>query len=260
MRIRRLLLFILPIYATIAFGQVQLSQDPVLDKPIVLSGLLHSPLPLDNSRSYETYGAEKKVLSSKILSDMKNLSGWTHSGLGEISHSTRQSVSGNGSLKLVYATHTGKRIQGPSSDPDYATYGNSRAILHLDGANWENYNRIVFYIYPDCEGARVVNMNLSISNDAKTNKNGYNRQSGEHLINLVNHQWNRCFLDIDEYQRDHIKQISFSSTLRGKDRTTGDSVCFYIDKIELQQIENPEIVSGWMPGHDKINRTIVFNS
>jgi len=47
-------------------------------------------------------------------------------------------------------------------------------------------------------------------------------------------------------------RISFSTSLKGKDRTTGDESIYYIDDIKLQQVEDPEIVSGWMPGKNRI--------
>ena len=166
------------------------------------------------------------------------------------------SVSSDWSLKMEYPTYTGKRAFGSASDPDYATYGNCSASLKVGVKNWEKYTRIVFHIFPDCEGARVVNVNFIIENHSSVTKPGYNRQRGDHLVNLQNRKWNTCFLDIDEYQRDSISQISFNASLKGKDITTGDSVIFYIDKIELQQVENPKKVSGWMPDEN----TIVYST
>ena len=238
--------------ATTIFGQTRLTGDSLLEKQIYETGLIHSPLPLDSSRSYEAYGLKKEILSHRTITGMTDLTGWVHSGQGKMTYSKEQTISGNGSLKLEFPTFTGKRATGSSSDPDYATYGNSRVTYNIGGANWEKYNRIEFYIYPDCDGARVVNMNLTFENDNSIPKAGYNIPPGAHLINLINKQWNRCFLDINDLQRDKVMKIGFSTALKGKDRTTGDSAVYYIDKIELQEIESPEIVSGWMPGNNKI--------
>lgn len=233
-------------------GQNKLTPDSELEKQLIASGLIHSPLPLDTEKSYEAIGLKKTVLSSEPVTSMADLNGWQHRGLGTMTHSKDKTVSGAGSLKLEYPTSTGKRATGSPSDPDYATYGGSRVTYQVDGANWEKYNRISFYIYPDCDGARVVNMNLSFENDNTTRKPGYNQPTGGHLVNLVNKQWNQCFLDIDELQRDKVMRIGFSTSLKGKDRTTGETAVYYIDKIELQQIDDPEIVSGWAPGEDRI--------
>ena len=170
-----------------------------------------------------------------------------------MSFSTEKTVSGKGSIKLQFPTFTGKRATGSPSDPDYATYGNSSVTYHLDGANLEKYNRIVFSIYPDCDGARIVNMNLTFRNADTPAKKGYNQPSGSHLINLINKEWNQCFLEIDEYQRDKVMSITFSTALKGKDRTTGDSAIYYLDNLQLQTVKAPEKVSGWIPADGKIS-------
>jgi hypothetical protein len=234
------------------FSQVKLTQDSQLEHQVYETGLIHSPLPLETSKSYEANGLQKKVAFSEPLVMTGDLSGWTHSGWGKMAYSTEKEVLNKGSLKLTFATSTGKRAAGSPGDRDYATYGNARVSYRVDGKNWEEYNRISFYIYPDCDGARVVNMNLTFDNDHTINKPGYNRPSGSHLINLVNKQWNSCFLDIDEFQRDRVMQISFDTALKGRDRTTGDTAVYYISNLELQRIEDPEIVSGWMPKKGRI--------
>jgi type 1 glutamine amidotransferase len=218
---------------------IRLTQDPELEKAIIRTGLIHSPLPVDYARSFEANGLRKKIIRSEPLSLKKGAGGWTHSGLGSMAFSAEKSVSGQGSIKMAFPTSVGKRAQGPPSDPDYATYGNSRISFDTGGANWEKYNRIAFCIYPDCDGARVVNLNLGV-------------QSASHLINLVNKQWNQCFLDLEGLPRDNVKEITFGCSIKGKDRTTGDSSVFYIDRIELQQIEGLDPVSGWHPGKNKI--------
>lgn len=191
-------------------------------------------------------------MQSVPLTRQASTEGWSHSGAGSMSFSKEKTVSGQGSIKLQFPTSTGKRATGSPSDPDYATYGNAGVTYHLDGANLEKYNRIVFSIYPDCDGARVVNMNLTFVNADTPAKKGYNQPTGSHLINLVNKEWNQCFLEIDEFQRDKVMKISFGTSLKGKDRTTGDSAIYYIDNLQLQTVKQPDKVSGWLPAEGKI--------
>lgn len=244
------LLFIL--CGTSIYGQNRLSQNALFEKQLHKSGLIHHPLPPDTTNSFEANGWKKEILLNTSLAKPGSMEGWSHSGQGSISLSKEISVSGDGSIKLQFPTSTGKRATGSPSDPDYATYGNSSVTYQLKDANLEKYNRIVFSIYPDCDGARVVNMNLTFMNDNTTAKKGYNHPTGSHLINLVNKQWNHCFLEIDEFQRDKVKAISFSTALKGRDRTTGDSAIYYIDNLCLQAIKHPEKVSGWIPADGKI--------
>lgn len=168
MRKTLLFLYLLSLGSIAAYGQTRLTQDPKLERQLHESGLIHQPLPLDIENSFETNGWKKEVLQSAPLTRSAGTEGWSHSGAGSMSFSTEKTVSGKGSIKLQFPTFTGKRATGSPSDPDYATYGNSSVTYHLDGANLEKYNRIVFSIYPDCDGARIVNMNLTFRN-ANTN-------------------------------------------------------------------------------------------
>jgi hypothetical protein len=231
-------------------AQVQICRDSALNRALIQTGLIHSPLPLDVSRSYEANNWKKTILYSTSLNPEKNISGWQHKGLGKITSSTEKTMTGDQTLRLEFPAFTGTRAKGSPSDPDYATYGNIHVNYSVNGENWEKYNRIEFYIYPDCEGARVVNLNFSFENENMSGEEGRNHAS--HLINLVNRQWNRCFFELGEFNRDRVKNIGFSCSVKGKDRTTGDTSIYYIDKIELQQIEDPEMVSGWMPGNNRI--------
>lgn len=231
---------------------MRLTQDSLLEKQLYESGLIHQPLPVNTENSFEANAWKKEVLQSVPLTPSAGIQGWEHSGWGSMSFCPDKTISGKGSIKLQFPTFTGKRATGSPSDPDYATYGNSGVTYHLGGANLEKYNRIAFCIYPDCDGARIVNMNLTFVNASTTPKPGYNPPSGSHLINLVNKEWNHCFLEIDEYQRDKVMEISFSTALKGKDRTTGDSAVYYLDNLRLQTVRDPEKVSGWMPADGKI--------
>jgi hypothetical protein len=231
-------------------AQVQISRDSVLNQELIRTGLIHSPLTVDISNSFEANNWDKKILYRKSIYQENNITGWEHRGFGKIDFSKDQTINGGQSIKMEFPTFTGKRAQGSPSDPDYATYGHISAIFPVNDKNWEKYNRIEFYIYPDCEGARVVNLNFSFENEDKSGKDGNNQAS--HLVNLVNRQWNRCFFELGEYNRDNVKSIGFSCSIKGKDRTTGDLFTYYIDKIELQQIEDQDIVSGWIPGNNRI--------
>lgn len=234
------------------YSQRVLTQDRELEKQIYETGLIHAPLPLNTANSLEEKSIKKIISSSRPLYELNGKNAWSHSGEGYMSFSKEKSISKNASVRLAIPTYTGKRAKGSSSDPDYATYGNSTLTYHINGKNLEGYNRIAFSIYPNCEGARVVNMNMGFNNDSFIPQKGYNNPTGTHLIDLVNKKWNQCYLEINEYQRDKVMDISFSISIKGKDKTTGDSAVYYIDNIEFQQVKNPEKVSGWTPDEHKV--------
>lgn len=192
-----------------------LTPDTKLEADIVATGLVHAPLPLDSSRSFETAGLAKKVTARRAIEQ--------------------------GRLKLVIPTATGKRAAGPPDDPDYATYGGRNIQVDAAGVDWTKFNRIAFRIYPDCDGARVVNLNLSLGGAAS------------HLINLRNREWNDCYLDLEGIDREKIGEvIGFGASIKGRDRTTGTEMVYYIEDIEAQLVEGLDPEMGWAPAQGKI--------
>ena len=57
--------------------------DEKLKADIVSTGYVHSPLPLDETKAFETFGLKKKVLETVMLCDMEDFSKWSHKGIGK---------------------------------------------------------------------------------------------------------------------------------------------------------------------------------
>jgi len=230
--------------------------DEKLQTDIRNTGMIHSPLPLDYSKAFETFGLTKKVLVNDMLSDMEDLDKWTHKGIGSMSQTAERCISGKNSMRLIAPSRIPGTtwIQGmPANEVFFGLgLGSSRALFDVEGANWEKYNRIMFYIYPDCEGARSIYLNLYVENDGKIKVPDEWGREGYHEINLINRQWNQCFLEITELPRDKVTNIIFEIETFGKELTMGDFLQFDIDAVQLQVVENPEVVSGWMPAENRI--------
>ena len=62
--------------------------DEKLKADIVSTGYVHSPLPLDETKAFETFGLKKKVLETVMLCDMEDFSKWSHKGIGKIAECT----------------------------------------------------------------------------------------------------------------------------------------------------------------------------
>lgn len=231
----------------ILFGSFVYAQpDQKLKSDIRNTGFVHFPLPLDYSKSFETFGLTKKVLVSSMLSDFETLAGWTHEGIGGMRLTTERSKSGKRSLRLVAPTM-------PDSIPRRGLgRGSSYAVFNVGGKSWEKFNRIHLYVYPDCEGARSIYLNLYVENDGKIKVPDIYGREGYHEMNLVNGQWNECFIEMTELARDKVSKLKFAIEVFGRELTMGDSLKFDIDAIELQVVENPEVVSGWKPAANRI--------
>lgn len=220
--------------------------DQKLKQDILSTGYVHSPLPLDYSKAFETFGLTKKVLVSDLLCDMEDMSKWSHKGIGSMSQTDERSVSGKHSLRLVAPT----MVDGL---PQWGLgRGTSMASFDVGGQNWEKYNRIHLYVYPNCEGARSIYLNLYVENDGKIKVPDKYGREGYHEMNLVNGKWNECFVEMSELARDKVTKLSFAIEVFGKERTMGDSLQFDISKVELQVVDQPEVVSGWKPAPNRV--------
>ena len=225
---------------------LQAQFDKKLKEDIRNTGYVHSPLPLDYSKSFEAYGLKKKVTDSIMLCDMETIDKWSHKGIGGVSVTPERKVTGKSSLRLVAPTTVDTFLSWGIG------FGTSMASYDVGGANWEKYNRIKFYIYPHCEGARSIYLNLIVENDGAVKIPDKYEREGIHEINLVNDQWNECFVEMTELPRDKVTKISFAIEVFGKERTMGDSLKFDIDAVSLQTVPNPEVVTGWMPAENRI--------
>ncbi|AXY76376.1 glycosyl hydrolase family 9 [Paraflavitalea soli] len=246
MSLRELKQALVLVLFTVCPGLLIAQFDEQLMRDIRNTGYIHSPLPLDYSKSFESFGLTKKVLASDMLCDMETLDKWSHKGFGGMYLTNERSKSGKNSLRLV----------GQTTNPTFLDWGiglgTSMASYDVGGVNWEKYNRIHFYIYPHCEGARSIYLNLYLENDGKIKVPDKYEREGIHEINLINGQWNECFVEMPELPRDKITKLSFAIEIFGKERTMGDSLKFDIDAVSLQTIENPEIASGWVPASNRI--------
>lgn len=115
MRKKSFILLLLFISNTSLFSQNPLTEDALLEKQIYETGLIHAPLPLNTSRSFEENALKKEVLSSQPLTETEGADGWTHSGAGKMSFSKEKTTSGKGSIRLSFPTYTGKRAAGSPS-------------------------------------------------------------------------------------------------------------------------------------------------
>jgi hypothetical protein len=75
-----IIVLLFSLYHTVLFSQT----DEKLKSDVRNTGFIHSPLPLDRSKAFETFGLTKKVLVSDMFCDMEDLNKWTHKGIGEI--------------------------------------------------------------------------------------------------------------------------------------------------------------------------------
>lgn len=232
-------------------AQQPATQDSALARDLVRTGYVHQPLELPSNGGWEERQFDLKLLRQKSLPDLGKAGSWIHSGFGNLQQVSTPTRSGRGSLQLTYPKESGVRATGSPSDPDYAVYGNSTIRYPARGTNWESYNRLEFFIYPMSPLEKVVNINIRFVNEEG---NGAERlMQADHLINLKNGQWNRCWLDLSEFHRNKVKEISFNVTLKGIDPGTGTEVRLLIDDFRLLQVDDPNPLVGWQPAKNQLS-------
>lgn len=176
---------------------------------LVRSGYIHEPLSLSEEYSYNNMIVREKTVSSSA------------------------GIPGTWTLELP--NDTGIRPTGSPDDPDYATYGSFAIEIPIaEAIKSEEWNRIAFMAYPDCEGMGVTNIYLELPGIS-------------HLINLKNRQWNFCALEVSPEILCKTDKIRISSTARGKDLTYGDKAIYRIDSLRFEKVTHPYKESGWTP-------------
>jgi hypothetical protein len=212
---------------------------------------VHRPLPLRPELSLEAAGRRKPVLKRRTLWDMNSAEKWRQEGDGELAHDGIPDKAGRKSLRMEVPARAEK---WPAENPegDYIPFCRQRALFETGGQNWEEFNRVSFAVYPDCAGARAVTLAFIYANDgAEKIPDAFGRE-GRHELNLVNRQWNHCSLEIPELPRDAIVTAGFECAAYGRDRSTGETLRFYIGELTLETVEAPEPARGWAPAPGRI--------
>jgi hypothetical protein len=212
-------------------------------KDLIQSGFLHRPLPLYEEGSLEKVWEKRVVLDQKEIWNSDTIVQPFHTGEGRIT--LEKEEDGNKMLCLRGNTITYCWPEAMSPDGDCAFYGTVHAKFNINSENWEEYHCLTFYVKPECDGARIVNLNLGVRNEGTIPVPDEYYREGSHVVNLINHQWNRCIWEFGSMARDKITELEFNCRLNGKDTSTGDEVCFQIKEVYLEKVTDPEPDKGW---------------
>ena len=203
-----------------------------LDEEIRMSHMLHSPLPLDGSRSVEASQLKQPVLLSEAIPLDNNAGRWRHEGFGRMEY-----IADSG-LCLTVPVHTGERAKGPAGDPDYATFGRASLSLDMDGRDLRPFTRMVMEVKPVCHGVMIMNLNAVLQN-AQPNT------LGAHLINLTNNRWNTVVFDISGLERDSVMSLTLYTDLKGRNEALCDSITYMLRNLRLEQVQEKPKEIGW---------------
>jgi hypothetical protein len=187
---------------------------------------------------------KKKVLDSRILDSMEDVSTWSFQGDGDMALADSPVKDGKHSLCIRSIQNIGK-VGGAGEWEDLI------AIRKFSSEDWSKFNRISIWVYPDVIGAPAISASLVLHNEGShVLPDHYNVGRHESII-LTNHEWNHVVWEITPLARDKVTELEFAYSLPKMLPDPGDQTILYIDQLELQTVD-PDHVEGWDVANGKI--------
>jgi hypothetical protein len=190
------------------------------------AGAQRSPMAVDYQNSAAYRWQNKKVLESRLLDDMEKLDKWTAFTRGapavvdarvtikpaaapkmvaEMTLTTDRSRDGGHSLRFRSPT----RLEGPGP-VNGRGWGSTGVIRHFDDEDWQKFNRISLWIYPDCPGTYHVALAMHLHNDGIEKLPASFGQEGENSFLLRNQEWNHVVWEIGNVARDKVTELEIT--------------------------------------------------
>lgn len=218
---------------TFAAGAVRAQEStPVMPmQPVVRNGAEYRQL-------------QKKVLRSRLLDGMEDLSHWSLAGVGSMTLSTAEVKEGRTSLRVASTDNIG-RVEGSGDWQDLV------ATRNFPSEDWSQYNRISVWVYPDIAGAPAISLNLTLHNEGAHLLPDDQNEGRDDSIPIRNREWNHIVWEIPSLDRDKVTGVSFGYSLPRMLPNPGDHTVFYLDQLELQSVV-PDHVEGWDVAAGKI--------
>ncbi|MGB8480861.1 MAG: glycoside hydrolase family 9 protein [Acidobacteriaceae bacterium] len=231
-RITRILLWIAAAaLSAIPYAQAQLGAPEKPMQPVVENGAEYRWL-------------QKKVLDSRLLDGMEDLSNWKFKGDGSMTLSAAEVKDGQHSIRID-STYNIARVDGSGDWEDLV------ATRTIPSEDWSHYNRISVWVYPDIDGAPAISASLVLHNEGAHILPDNTNEGRDESIPLKNRQWNHVVWEITPLSRDRVTGLDFAYSLPQMFPDPGDKTVLYIDQLELQTVV-PDHVEGWDVAAGKI--------
>lgn len=186
----------------------------------------------------------KKVLDSRLLDGMEDLSNWKFTGDGEMALSTAEVKDGQHSIRINSSLNIA-RVNGSGDWEDLV------ATRTFPSEDWSRYNRISIWVYPDIDGAPAITASLILHNEGAHILPDNTNEGRDESIPLKNRQWNHVVWEITPLSRDRVTALDVAYSLPKMFPDPGDKTVLYIDQMELQTVV-PDHVEGWDVADGKI--------
>jgi len=181
----------------------------------------------------------KAVFESRVIDGMEDAATWQHAGAGTMALTEQRAKEGKRSLRIACPTK-GKKAGGEGGRP----WGAAIATRKVSGENWQEFNRLSFWVYPDLPGFNVVSLCVVLRNDGMEKVPNMWDRNGRNFVLLKNRQWNRVVMEIAHLGRDKVVGVEFSYRQQGSEPGTTETAQFDFDLLELQQVVADHF-EGW---------------
>lgn len=171
----------------------------------------------------------KKVYQEKVLFTPSNRENLQFYGPCTIEYNPDKGYFQEGSIVLTTNTDIENTCQSPFSRPTCSMQ------VKLPQLDLSTYNRISVWIYPEAVGFQNFYFHLSIGNKGK---------ECSHAPSLVANEWNRVMWEINDVERDCVKQIRITLFLMGCPPEAEPTLRIYLDRIIAEQVDR-EYEKGW---------------
>ena len=218
----------------------------------ISSDLPYMPMKATYENSLEYIWQNKKVLDSRLLSDMETMNGWEHQGaFGSLTLSDKNPYKGKYSLLLESPAKSAEPM--PRSG---RSWGPAGAYLKIDNEDWTDCNRITFWIYPDMPGWKTIPIYLTFHNDGEEKVPWSYAPIGQSFPVVENQKWSKVCWEIPNLGRDKVIGVGISYFVRGLERSASETARFYIDDISIEKVE-ADHYEGWdvAPGEIAYNHS-----
>lgn len=180
----------------------------------------------------------KPVKESLLLDSMEDDTNFILMGPGTLSVSAEHSHFNKKSIKVM----------GPTAldvvPKHHRSYDKTMLVFDANGADWRKYNRISFWVYPDCPGFQNVWLSMTLNNDGKVKYPRPQYFEGTHHTNVKNGEWNQVIWEFPDVYRDKVASISINHNIHGSQQDMSDTATLYFSQLELQVVE-ADHYEGW---------------
>lgn len=199
-----------------------------------------------HSDSYEALNQKKEVIAQREIA-IENQSPWSTRGQGEGGQ-----IKDQNKLFLTAKNTLDSWPPGAPADGDYTSYGEAVVYHSFPDEDWQEFNRLSFDVWVDCQGLPNPHLIVGLKNDGVVKvPDVYNRE-GYHVVNLNDQKSQRVFLDFPDLPRDAITELSFSTLINGQDKATGETLYYEISAIKVEKVADLSPSKGWLPKENEI--------